>query len=136
MLKNSKDYSSEQILHLADFINGNESSFLWLTDHCKELAAVADVITKNDDEALDWLKSFSFDKLYMFAIAFLEDFQTSIDYFLKYQDLEWAAVLDACRDNETALIWLREKDPAYGQLAVAILNFDQEQRVRRRNYQR
>lgn len=62
-----------------------------------------------------------FDEFYMFAVAFEEEFQPSIDFILQKKCLELAAVLDTCRDNITALAWLEKKHPADAALAVAIL---------------
>ncbi|MCX6181971.1 MAG: hypothetical protein NT150_08610 [Bacteroidetes bacterium] len=116
------EYTSKQILALAAAIQGDSEASDWLESQRPELYYVHKVVTNHSYGACDQLKEKGCDIEYMFAVAFLEDFQTSIDYFLKKEELVWAAVLDTCRDNETALIWLEKKHPPYKVLADAILD--------------
>ena len=117
-----RKYTSKQIYALANAIAFDEEAFKWLLQSgCKELNAVCSFIAFKELDAADWLKKMGFDELYMFAVAFEEEFQPSVDFLLQKKCLELAAVLDACRDNITALAWLEKKHPAYAALALAIL---------------
>jgi len=117
-----KKYSSMQILALANAIARDEEAYEWLHQNgCKELNAVCAFISFEEYDSIDWLKAQGFDEWYMFAVAFEEEFQPSIDYLIERGNLELAAVLDACRDNNTALEWLEKKHPPYATLVLTIL---------------
>jgi hypothetical protein len=123
MIFNKKEYTPKHILALAAAIQKDARAADWLKFNRPELYLTYRVVAFHDYAACDELKSMNFNSTYMFAVAFLEDFQTSIDYFVRNKEMLWAAVLDACRDNSDALVWLGKKNMPYKILATSILEY-------------
>lgn len=130
-MNNKKEYTPKQILALAAAIQEEEAAIDWLSLNRHELYLIYRTIVLSNSASCEELKASGFSVEYMFAIAFQEDFQTSIDYFIRNEELVWAAVVDACRDNLSAMEWLEKKHPPYKVLAESILNFYKWRRTRR-----
>src|ERR1043166_9129331 len=121
MTDNSRTYTEEKIIALCAAIKGEQKSFDWLMAHCKELAALCDVLVYSSDKALNWLQQNGYPALYAFLCALNED-DDAFQFLMNGPYKEWAATVNAVNENESATAWLlRFGFPYYAALAETLL---------------